>query len=366
MNGLTAGPDLDMLIRSANEGWGFSDGTGSIEGTNGFWVDGGKPKVGTMDVSAFLKLTDKAKFDFINSGAFPDSVRTRMSAKIDANYSANAKASVEKGLPSRRVAEAEFMDGNTVKPTQVSAFSVLMDKFSLKAAFGGVVGVMGIAYLLKLAEARSGCFLVGPEGQEEKVSAGDCSCNGGTGNPNAGSCCAACNATGDSFLCAGEVSDMDPPPPEYVCPSEVVAPVSGRARQFARATISAQAAKARDKAASMASKSNFKTLKSTSEVLADGCVSCGCITESWTLCHREVSPWDVLGDMLGSMGLMLLKGLNDVWELVEDGIKALAGGLGAVMKMVMMIVGGAVAVGVVIAVIVVVVKVVKKKKLRNS
>jgi hypothetical protein len=358
MNGLTSGPDLDMLLRSANDGWGFSDGTGTIDGTNGFWVDAGTPKVGSMNVSDFMKLSDKAKFDFINSDAFPTDVRTRMSGKIDSNFTSDFQAVREKGLPSRRAAEADYMDGNTVKPAQVGNFQVFMDKFSVKMALGGAAGVWGLVELIKLAEAQSGCFLVGPEGQEEKVSAGDCSCEGGVGNPNAGACCSACNTTGDSFLCAGGVSDEDPPPPNYTCPSETV--VAGRARQFARTSISAQAAKARDRAVNIAS-SKVPVSASENTTLKDGCVSCGC-TELWTLCHREVSIFDAIGDLLASLG--------DIIEQTVDGllniVKAALGEILSVVKMVMIIVGVAVAAAIVIGVTVVVVKKLKKKKLRNS
>ena len=355
MNGLASGPDLDLLVRSANDGWGFSDGTGAIDGTNGFWVDAGTPKVGTMRVADFMKLTDKAKFDFINSDAFPSDVRSRVGGKIDANFTPDLQAVLDKGLAARKKAELDFMDGNTVKPEKVGAFNVFMEKFSFKMAFGGALGVWGLVELIKYAEAQSGCFLVGPEGQEEKVSAGDCSCAGGVGNPNAGACCNACNTSGDSFLCPGDVSDTDPPPPNYVCPSETQAP--GRARQLSRSSISATAAKARDRAQAVASVRPSHSVSG----LADGCVSCGC-SAGWTLCHREVSIFDAIGGLLGSIGDILEEGLNGLLEIVEAGLGQVTG----MVKMIILIVGVSVAVAVVIGVTVVVVKKMKQKKLRRS
>lgn len=259
MDGLLPGPQVDSLLKTANDGWGFSDGTGKIDGTNGFWNDAGTVKVGTMKVNDFLKLSDKAKFDFLNSDAFPVSVKDRL--KIDSNFSPDYAKSVDAGLPGRRAAALDMMDGNQVKAGKVSTFDSFMSKFSAKMALGGVAAIWTLAELIKLAEARSGCFLVGPDGQEEKVSSGNCSCEGGEGNPNAFSCCQACNANGDNFLCPGSVSSDDPPPPSYECPSEAVQqqPITGRARKMVRATISAQAAKSRDRAQAIASSSPRKS-----------------------------------------------------------------------------------------------------------
>jgi hypothetical protein len=365
MNGLPAGSQLDNLLKTANDGWGFSDGTGKIDGTNGFWNDAGTVKVGTMKVDDFLKLSDKAKFDFLNSDAFPVSVKNKL--KIDSNFSPDFAKSVEVGLPGRRAAALDLMDGNQVKPGKISKFDSFMGKFSAKMALGGFAAIWTLAELLKLAEALSGCFLVGPDGQEEKVSSGNCSCEGGEGNPNAYSCCQACNANGDHFLCPGLVSSDDPPPPTYECPSEVSQQqIPGRARKMVRATISAQAAKARDRALVVASSPPRKVSSAQSNILTgDGgsCTSCGCVEGGeWTLCHREFGIFDVLGNLLAGIGQKIVEVGEDLLDIVADGIGELFGGLGDALKIIIIVVSVAVGIAIVSGVTVGVVRLVKKRK----
>jgi hypothetical protein len=367
MNGLPAGPQLDNLLKTANDGWGFSDGTGKIDGTNGFWNDAGTVKVGTMKVDDFLKLSDKAKFDFLNSDAFPVSVKNKL--KIDSNFSPDFAKSVEVGLPGRRAAALDLMDGNQVKPGKISKFDSFMSKFNAKMALGGVVTLWTLSEILKLAEAQSGCFLVGPDGQEEKVSSGNCSCEGGEGNPNAYACCQACNANGDNFLCPGLVSSDDPPPPTYECPSEAVQqqPIAGRARKMVRATISAQAAQARDRAQVISSSSPRKSSSPQTQNLINGssetCNSCGCAEGGeWTLCHREVGFFDAIGDLLAGIGQKIVEVGGDLLDIVGDGIGELFGGLGDALKIIIIVVSVAVGIAIVSGVTVGVVRLVKKRK----
>jgi hypothetical protein len=369
MNGLPSGSQMDSLLKTANDGWGFGDGTGKIDGTNGFWNDAGTVKVGTMKVSDFLKLSDKAKFDFINSDAFSSAARTKL-GKMDTDFSPDFAKSKEAGLPGRRAAALDLMDGNQVKPGKVSKFDGLMSKFSAKMALGGAAAIWTLSELIKLAEAQSGCFLVGPDGQEEKVSSGNCSCEGGEGNPNAYSCCEACNVGGDNFLCPGLVSSDDPPPPNYVCPSESAQqqPIPGRARKMVRATISAQAAKARDRAQVVASSSPRKSSPpQTPSGLLSGedetCTSCGCVEGgAWNLCHRELGIFDVIGNMLAGIGQKIVEVAEDAFDIISDGIGELFGVFGDTVKIIIIVVSVAVGLAVVAGVTVGVVRLVKKRK----
>ena len=358
LDGISPGA-LDDMMKAANDGWGFTDSTGKVDGSNGFWKDPatGKVKVGGLDIEAFLKMSNKSKLDYINSDVFSSSARNRVNTKLDANFSPDFKKSVEAGLPGRRAAQADIMDGGQVKPGKVGTFDALMSKFSAKMAFGAAAGVWTLVQLQQLAESLSGCFLVGPDGQEEKMSAGDCSCAGDT-NPNALACCSACNTGGDNFLCPGLVSSDDPPPPGYQCPSEVETP-PGRARQM-RATISAQAAKSRDRAKAIASTRPAPQALFDLDLGGGGsCVSCGCDKGGeWTLCHREFGVFDVIGNLLAAGGEMLQETAEGVWDIVSDGVMEIA----SAMKIVIIVISVVVALAVAAAVTVGVIKIVKKKK----
>ncbi len=350
LDGLSSGPNLDRLMRNANDGWGFADTNGAIEGKNGFWMDGGKPKIGDLDLPDFLKMSKKAQLDYLNSDVFSPSVMSRVSGKMEANFSPNYKKSLARGAESVKLATVDFMDasGKAVKPRMAGAFDSLTNNFSTKMKFGAAVGAgaWGLVSLLQLAEARSGCFLVGPDGQEEKVG-GDCTCVG-EGNPNADKCCQACVAGGDEMLCPDTDWTGENPPPSYACPGDAV---PGRARRM-RATISGAAARARDRAQSLAS---TKVAAASQDKVSCGCVKAG----EWYLEHREVSVFGVMGSMLASAGLMLKKGADGLWDIVKDGLGQLAGPL----KMILIVVGAVVGLAVLAGITVVVVKAKKRKSI---
>lgn len=338
MDGLAPGASMDRLMRNANEGWGFADAAGNIDGNNGFWMKDGKPTIGDMDLSDFLKKSRKAQIDYLNSDVFSASVMSRVDGKMGTNFSPDMKKSLDKGAPAVRAAQVDFMDvdGKTVKASKVGAFSNLMDKFSTKMRFGAKValGAWTLSSLLELAEAGSGCFLVGPEGQEEKVGV-DCSCS--EGNPNATSCCEACNSGGDEFLCPGVEWVGDDPPANYVCPGDV----SGRARQM-RATMSVAAARAAERAA---------TLPKVAAAAATS-VSCGCVNGGeWRLEQRELTVFDAMGGLLASAGMMLVNVAGDLWDVVLDGLGGVLAPLTTIFIVVGVVVGLAVVAGVTVAVL---------------
>lgn len=350
MDGLAPGPNLDRLMRNANDGWGFADSNGAIEGKNGFWMDGGKPKIGDLDLPDFLKMSKKAQLDYLNSDVFSSSVMSRVSGKMKTNFSPDYKKSLARGAESVKLATDDFMDdsGTAIKPNRASAFDLLTKNFSAKMKFGAAVGAgtWGLVSLLQLAESRSGCFLVGPDGQEEKVG-GDCTC-AGEGNPNTDKCCQACVAGGDQVLCPGTEWTGEDPPPSYACPGVAV---PGRARRM-RATISASAARSRDRAKSMAS---TKVAAASQDKVSCGCVKAG----EWYLEHREVSLFGVMGSMLASAGMMLKKLANGLWDIVKDGL----GQLAAPLKMILIVLGAVVGLAVLAGITVMVVKAKKRRSI---
>jgi hypothetical protein len=352
MDGMAPGPDLDRVMRSANDGWGFADVDGTIDGNNGFWVDAGTPKIGTMNLPDFLRLSKKARLDYLNSDVFSGSVMSRVSKKMEVNFSPNSKKTLERGAEAVKQAKDEFMDasGKVVKGTKKVEFDSLMTKFSKAMKFSAVagVGIWTVTTLLKLAEAGSGCFLVGPDGQEEKVSKEDCSCSGET-NPNADKCCQACNSGGDAFLCPGTEWTGDNPPPNYVCPRDV--PEAGRARRM-RSAISVSAARARDIAQGMVA------ANATSE--PTNVASCGCVKAGmWILEQREKNIFGVMADLLAGAGKMLKKMAEGVWDIIEDTfIKP----MGDIIKIVFIVIGVVIGLALVAGITVAVVKATKKRK----
>lgn len=351
MDGLLPGPGLDRMIRVANDGWGFADDVGSIDGPNGFWMDGGTLKIGGMTFPNFMKLSNAGRIEYLNSDAFSVSVRDRLNTKINQNFSPDYAKSLAKGDPTLRLAEADMMDGKIIKnPTMWDNF---VKKFStaMKFGVGGTAVVWTAIELAQLVDAQSGCFLVGPDGQEEKVSSGDCSCEGEE-NPNTASCCNACISAGDSVLCPEVTWTADTPsPPDYVCPGSVEP--AGRARKM-RSAISASAALARDRAQSLS--------RTPAGLLTGGqtCVSCGCDKALWQLCNREGSLFGAIGGLLAGVGKMLVKGLGGIWDIVSDGL----GNLLSPLKTIFIIVGVAVGVAIVIGVVVAIIKAKKKQKLK--
>jgi hypothetical protein len=353
MSDMAPGPGMDRIVRNANDGRGFVDDTGGISGKNGFWVKDGRPQIGDMPLSDFLRLTPKKRVDLLNSGAFSPGVMTRVKTKLNATFSSNSKASRNKGAPAARGAELDMMtpDGKSVKPGMKARFGAFVDKFSDRMKFGAKLGAAAwtVATLLQLAEANSGCYLVGPDGEEEKVSGADCSCSGDA-NPNATACCNACNSGGDQFLCPGVGWVGDNPPAAYVCPTDV--PPAGRARQM-RATMSVTAARAMDRATTLsATKLSAAKLSEGDSTTA---IPCGCEKGGqWVLQQRSSSVFGVMADMLASAGLMIVdvaKGVTGAaWDIVGDGLGALTKPLTTLFIAVGALIGVAAIAGVVVAV----------------
>ena len=364
MAGMTDNVNLDRMIRNSNDAWGFTDSAGTID-SKGFRIEAGKVKVGDISLDEFLKKSTKAQQDYLNSDVFSAKARSDMDLKLDSNFSPDFDASLAKGAPTINVAKIEIMspDGKTVKSTKQAAFDSIMSKFSTVMKFGvvGAAGIWTLNALQELAEAQSGCFLVGPESEEEKVDANNCSCENGTTNTNAAACCTACIEGGDALLCPGQTwaGSADTVPPDYVCPAEAPQSSFGRARKQVRSSISATAARARDRAVASALRNPTSVAASAS--IPNGCVSCGCPSDDnqWTLCTREVSIFDALANLLASAGMMLVETASGAFDIVADGLGALTGKISQLL----MIIGAAVlGVAVLVGATVLTVKLVKKKK----
>lgn len=341
MDGVPPGANLDRLMGSANRGWGFADELGSIEGPNGFRVEAGKVFIGDINLATFLRKSDSARVRFLESDVFSPSIMSRVDAKISSTFASDLGKSLKRGAAATAAAADEFMDasGRAVKAGKKVQFGKFMDKFTQTMKFGAkaAVATWGIVELLSLVETGSGCFLVGPDGQEEKVAKEDCSCTG----PNGDKCCNACNAGGDAFLCPDMEWDGPDPPPAYVCPSVV-----GRARQM-RSSISAAAARARDHAQSMPQLASAGTA-----------VSCGCVKAGeWRLETREKSVFGVIGELLAAVGKVVKQVADGALEIVGDGLDKLMGPL----KSILIVAGVVLGVGALAGITVVVLKAKKRK-----
>lgn len=373
MDSMPLGSAMDDLIRTSNGAWGFADEFGDISGTAGFRIDAGVPKIGNKTVGDFLKMSSKARLDFLSNDAVFDAVRTRMDNAVNNNFTDNFTRVLDEGVPVRNKAQADLMniDGKTVK--NPGKFDFLVKNMDKALKFGAVAAVStwSAIKLVELAEAGSGCFLVGPEGEESKVSGGDCDCLGGSDNPNAQSCCEACVESGDDVLCPGTTwnnPDVDPPV-DYVCPTPTTA---GRARRMrANPTLSVSAAKARDRASGLArSKKAAAAGGGEQRSLLGGndetCVSCGCASANWLLCHRDLGVFDVIANMAASVGKKIVETVVDIGEGILDTFYELADAaadlLAGPLKLIAIVVGGAVGAAVVVTTIIFVVRAVKRKK----
>jgi len=333
----TAG--LDDVIRSSNKRWGFSD-QGVIKGNQGFWFDAKAKKsmIGTKSVDDFLSMSPGKQSKYLESSTFSPEVRSRVDNNIN-EMSPDFKKSLEAGAPAAHKVKIEIMspDGKTIK--NKSKFTKLIRNVNI--ALG--LGAMGFTLLslYELAKSRSGCFLVGPDGSEKKVSSDRCSCEGGVSNPNSVECCKAC---GD-MLCPGETWEGDGPgPPEYSCPLDVAS--GGRARSM-RAEIS------------VATDLNLKRASSQPSTLSSGksevCHMCGCTDTEWKLCYRDVSILDVIVEAVAGAGKKLTEGL----DVILDGL----GKILSTVFSVFIIIGGVVGVVMVVSVIMMVVRATKKRKM---
>ena len=365
LDNLLPGPAFNNMIRTLNQSWGFADELGDISGKNGFWNDAGVAKIGTMPVPDFMRLSKKAKLDFLESDAFSPTARTRMGDAVNANFTSKFDDVARAGQDGLRKAKADMMEpnGRTVKNQPM--FNQFMDKFgtAMKLTAAAALVTWTASELQKLVDAGSGCFLVGPEGEEMKVSSGNCSCGDAANNPNAEACCAACVGSGDSFTCPGDApwSGDGPAPPEWVCPSEPqIPPPPGRARAM-RASLSVAAATATGRAAALAH--TPRNLPPTPAATSE-CVPCGCESAKWGLCQRNLGVFDVIGDLLASVGKAIVDVGGGVLDISEDVLGGLLGPLSGIMKIILISVGVAAGLAVIIGVTVVVLKKKKRKKLR--
>lgn len=328
---------------------GYSTPDGKIRGgKQGVWYDAkaNKAMIGPgKSLNDFLGLSPKKQTDYLNSKAFDADVRTRVDDAVN-DMSPDYKKSLEAGATSAKKVEGEVMDVNDRTKVKNPA------KFeSYRKAVGVAIGVgatgFTLAMLHELATARSGCFLVGPDGQERKVAGDNCSCEGGVGNPNAIACC---NACGD-MLCPGkEWGGEGSEPPVWACPGEA-SPPAGLARAM-RAEISGAAALNRTRATSA------PTARSGFTGSGETCRACGCSDREWKLCHRDFSIFDVMTGALASAGKMF----NALGDIVNDGVKAVTGAV----KTVIIAIGAVIAVVVLVAILVAVIKAVVKKRKKSG
>ena len=129
LDNLLPGPAFNNMIRTLNQSWGFADELGDISGKNGFWNDAGVAKIGTMPVPDFMRLSKKAKLDFLESDAFSPTARTRMGDAVNANFTSKFDDVARAGQDGLRKAKADMMEpnGRTVKNQPM--FNQFMDKF---------------------------------------------------------------------------------------------------------------------------------------------------------------------------------------------------------------------------------------------
>jgi hypothetical protein len=350
-------PDVTSGLNALNARWGLLD-----EADQKFRVENNVIVIGKNKVSldAFNKLSTTAKVDFMNSpDNFDLSVRTKMDAALDANFvdiEVRTKA-LELGKTSMESFKSKVTVNGEIVTTSTS-WTGVMDK--LNKLFLAAAGVWGLVALNNLLEGNTGCFLVGPDGEKERVGNGtDCNCVGDT-NPLRTTCCTACKVGGDdSLICPDDVASdkwTDP----YVCPGDTQ---EGNApRRGVRSAISVSAAASLARATALAKPATAASSVDVTAAAASTCTSCGCdVAGEWKLCVETSDIFDTIADLFAGAGEFLEEGADGLFELVKAPLDFLSG-IGDAFKNVFVYVAIAVGVGVVVTVAVLVARAVKKKK----
>ena len=314
------GPRIDTALKNldgvskgapthtANEMIGFAEpgkGPELIRG-QGLWWDGDVFMIGNKSVKSFRAMSPSARVKYLSDPeVFPVDVSKRVETNIgDMVPIDEFNRLLAKSQPGVKALRAEYAnpDGTIKNPSKWKGYVVkVLGVVGLKAA-------IAFTTLSLLAQGRSGCFIVSPGGEEDKVDQGDCSCEGGINNPNALTCCEKCG----NKTCPGDKGERGE---EWVCPEP---------------------------------SEDTPTSKD-----GDKCTLCGC-DDAWRLCKREVDVFDVLNDIGAGAGRFI----DEAGEFVED----LAATTTKVTKTVFIIILVMAGVGVTVAAGVGVSRLVKKRK----
>lgn len=365
-------PDVpDVELSSLNTQFGL-DGATLFDGTSGHIRKvNGQIKIGDMLFDDFNKLSLDAKLEFINTKFNPGSV-TKFSDRINSKFVDASKRvrALDEGASGVARAEKGSLKADGTVNTGSKSWTTLMTK--LAVVYGGTWTLL---YINKLLEGNSGCFLMGPDGEEERLSGDKENCNCSTPNSiYANACCTKCKLNGDTNLICPNESQTDnwTIPYENVCPSissSAARSLTSRVTR-SRSAISASADAAQVQAEAMAlalaatAPPRAATATATSALSSSSvCTSCGCSPEAglWKLCYRDESVFSIIGGLVADVGKKIVEGVDGALDIID----ATLGALGDVMRLVGMVVGGAIGVAILVAASILIARVVKKKKERR-
>ncbi len=277
INNMTGVARINSLP-ALNNAFGFrvADGADGATDASGFRVDSGSGnihigKVGrSITVDAFIDMTGRSQRAFLNNDLnFTPEMQGRMKTAVNGNFATvkNSGLAKKKGAANLKKAEADMPVPSGEK------WSKFMGKFSKLMEYGvkGTFVLWTLAQLNELVSENTGCYLVGPDGQQTKKP-GECNCL--VAEPdNRDACCMACKgqAIDDGvvggnadLICASDAADADKTP--YRCPAD---PVPGASRT--NLSVAAAAAVARATGMALASPGVAR-----STAAPDTCVGCGC------------------------------------------------------------------------------------------
>jgi hypothetical protein len=348
-------PSLANSLDSVNNTWGFSP-----DSNKKFRLENGTIKVGNITLDEFNSMSASRKVEYLQSDAFDASSRPNLDS-IDSNF-VDAKLrtkAIEMGRPGLETAKKQVTSPDGSINTSTPSWTNLMKNVTKVSLLGAGV-VWTLSELNSLIEGNSGCFLEGPNGEQERLGGPDTPCNclatdsSGSPNPLRQSCCTACKKGGDSSLICPSDSPTDTWNEPYVCPEEDAQPSQSKPIRSA-ISMSASAALAR---ATTLSQRNV-----ASESAEVTCRSCGCSDEvgMWKLCTRKATLWSVIGDIVAGAGKIIKDVGGGILELADVTL----GGIGDALKSVFLYAGVAIGVCVVIASAILIARAVKKKKQRQ-
>ena len=270
-----SGAVLTDGVNRANHMLGFSDKMGKIKGKAGVWVsNAGDVMIGTkMKLKDFLGMSDSRKAKYLESKEFSSISLDDIEVRID-SFSPDPEGALRRSEPAAAKLRSEVMhpDGRVKDPAK---FDLMLSRaakvtgIAVMAGVGGSLSAVALKTYGLLSQTRSGCFMVGPEGQTYKAHSDVCSCE--EGNPNASMCCGQAphlQCPDDEFIPDG--------PELWTCPGGE--PV-------------------------------------------DGCVACGATEDpakDWNLCTREEDIMDVIMGELAAVG----KVFNDAGDVVDDVVES--------------------------------------------
>lgn len=350
--------DLAMInaLQSLNNTFGFTPNADGALPASRFRVENNKVKVGNISLDEFFAMSKSDQVNYLKTSTdFDDTTRVKVGLAIDQNFvDVATRAKVlklsDQGLLDMQKKISPDGSINTSHPSWTKLMSSLT---TLSLLAGGVA--WSLTLLNELVEANSGCFLVGPNGEETRLGTGDCNCAttdaSGAVNLYRQACCTACKSHGDtSLICPGDTPSATWTQP-YVCPTDPI-PTPVAAMRSALST-SATVAMARAEALARAK----KTTPVTYATAISTCQSCGCKTESWTLCYRKATVWGVIVGIAADAGKILTEAVDG---FVDIGADALGGLLSGVLRPIVISIGVAVGVAIIVAVVMLVVK--KRRK----